>query len=170
MIFETERLKLRELNIGDFKDLAEILQDKNVVYAYEHDFSDREVHEWMERQFNRYLKYGFGLWAVELKGSGEMIGQAGLTIQPYNESEVLEIGYLLKKKFWHKGYAIESAMGCKEYAFEVLKADKVYSIIKSDNYPSIRVAKSIGMSKESEFYTQYYGTKSLHYLFSVSKK
>ncbi len=31
--------------------------------------------------------------------------------------------------------------------FEVLKADKVYSIIKSDNYPSIRVAKSIGMSK-----------------------
>ena len=94
MIFETERLKLRELNIGDFKDLAEILQDKNVVYAYEHDFSDRDVHEWMERLFNRYLKYGFGLWAVELKGSGEMIGQAGLTIQPYNESEVLEIGYL----------------------------------------------------------------------------
>ena len=46
-------LKLRELNIGDFKDLAEILQDKNVVYAYEHDFSDRDVHEWMERQFNR---------------------------------------------------------------------------------------------------------------------
>ena len=40
MIFETERLKLRELNIGDFKDLAEILQDKNVVYAYEHDFSE----------------------------------------------------------------------------------------------------------------------------------
>ncbi len=151
MIFETERLKLRELNMDDFKDLAEILQDKNVVYAYEHDFSDRDVHEWMERQFNRYLKYGFGLWAVELKGSGEMIGQAGLTIQPYNDSEVLEIGYLLKKKFWHKGYATESAMGCKEYAFEVLKADKVYSIIKSDNYPSIRVAMSIGMSKESEF-------------------
>ena len=170
MIFETERLKLRELNIGDFKDLAEILQDKNVVYAYEHHFSDRDVYDWLERQFKRYLKYGFGLWAVELKESGEVIGQAGLTIQPYNEFEVLEIGYLLKKKFWHKGYAIEAAMACKEYAFEVLKADKVYSIIKSDNYPSIRVAESIGMSKENKFYTQYYGTKSLHYLFSASKK
>lgn len=170
MIFETERLQLRELNIDDFRDLAEILQDKDVVYAYEHDFSDRDVHDWLERQFKRYLKYGFGLWAVELKESGAVIGQAGLTVQPYNEFEVLEIGYLLKKKFWHKGYAAEAAAGCKEYAFEVMKADKVYSIIKFDNYPSIRVAESIGMSKENEFYTQYYGTKSLHYLFSASKK
>lgn len=46
MIFETERLKLRELNIGDFKDLAEILQDKSVVYAYERDFLGMCTNGW----------------------------------------------------------------------------------------------------------------------------
>ena len=96
MIFETERLILREMEQSDFKDLAEILQNPNVMYAYEHDFTDNDVQEWLDRQRNRYKKYGFGLWAIILKSTNEMIGQAGLTMQPYKETEVLEIGYLLK--------------------------------------------------------------------------
>lgn len=48
---------------------------------------------------NRKIKkYGFGLWAIILKDTNEMIGQAGLTIQPYKDTEILEIGYLLKEK------------------------------------------------------------------------
>ena len=40
-----------------------------------------------------------------LKATGEMIGQAGLTMQPYKGKEILEIGYLLKEAHWHHGYA-----------------------------------------------------------------
>ena len=169
MILETERLYLREMNQSDFEDLAEILQNPIVMYAYEHDFSDNDVQEWLDRQITRYKKYGFGLWAVILKNTDEMIGQAGLTIQPYKDTEVLEIGYLLKERFWHHGYASEAANGCKMYAFEQLNRDKVYSIIKSDNYASMQVAKSMGMKKEDEFMTQYYNGKMLHYLYSVYK-
>lgn len=43
MILETERLYLREMNQSDFEDLAEILQNPRVMYAYEHDFSDNDV-------------------------------------------------------------------------------------------------------------------------------
>lgn len=105
MILETGRLVLREMEQADFDDLAQMLQDPEVMYAYEHDFSDADVQEWLDRQRMRYAKYGFGLWAMILKETGEMIGQAGLTMQPYRGTEVLEIGYLLKKRFWHNGYA-----------------------------------------------------------------
>ena len=65
---------------ADFRDLAEILQDPGVMYAYEHDFSDDDVQTWLDRQIGRYKAYGFGLWAIVLKTTGEMIGQAGLTM------------------------------------------------------------------------------------------
>ena len=169
MILETERLILREMKQSDFQDLAEILQNPKVMYAYEHDFSDDDVQRWIDRQTNRYEKYGFGLWAAVLKETNDMIGQAGLTMQPYKNTEVLEIGYLLKEKFWHCGYAKEAARACKKYAFEHLKKDKVYSVIKADNFSSAKVAESIGMSKEDEFITQYYNGDMLHFLYSVHR-
>ena len=169
MILETKRLVLREMRQSDFQDLAEILQNAKVMYAYEHDFSDNDVQIWLNRQIERYKKYGFGLWAIILKETKEMIGQAGLTMQPYKNTEVLEIGYLLKENFWHYGYAKEAACGCKKYAFEHLKKDKVYSIMKADNLSSIKVAESIGMNKEDEFITQYYNGDMLHFLYSVCK-
>lgn len=169
MIFETERLYLREMEQSDFADLAEMLQNPNVMYAYEHDFTDEDVQIWLDRQKRRYAEYGFGLWAVILKSDGNMVGQNGVTLQPYRDKEVLEIGYLLKEKYWHQGYAREAAAGCKKYAFETLGEDKVYSIIKADNLPSIKVAESIGMTKEDEFITRYYNGDMLHYLYSVKK-
>ena len=121
VVFETERLAFREMNQDDFLDLAEMLQNPKVMYAYEHDFSNSDVQQWLDRQIGRYRDYGFGLWAVISKTSGVMVGQAGLTMQPYRNKDVLEIGYLLKKEFWHCGYAREAAEGCKRYAFEQLK-------------------------------------------------
>lgn len=169
MRLETPRLILREMNQSDYWDLAEMLQSPLVMYAYEHDFTDEDVQEWLDRQKRRYRQYGFGLWAITLKETGQMIGQAGLTMQPYKGSEVLEIGYLLKYDFWHFGYAKEAATACKNYAFEYLNKDKVHSIIKADNISSIKVAESIGMTKEDTFITQYYNGDMLHYLYSVCK-
>lgn len=65
-----------------------------------------------------------------------MIGQCGLTMQPQKEEEVLEIGYLLGKLYWHKGYAIEATKACKKYAFEVLNAEEVCSIVRNTNINS----------------------------------
>ena len=115
MILETERLYLRELGQGDFEALCQILKDPAVMYAYEGAFDSGEVQEWLDRQILRYQKWGFGLWAVILKESGELIGQCGLTMQPWKEQEVLEIGYLFRRLYWHKGYATEAARACKKY-------------------------------------------------------
>lgn len=66
-ILQTERLLLRKIKQSDFQDLAEILQNPKVMYAYEYDFSDNDVQIWLDRQIKRYEKYGFGLWAIILK-------------------------------------------------------------------------------------------------------
>ena len=95
MILQTERLILRELTQTDIVDLCEILQDEQTMYAYEHAFLDEEVQCWFDSQLVRYNKYGFGLWAVIEKESQKMIGNIGITMQPYGSEQVHEIGYLL---------------------------------------------------------------------------
>ena len=170
MILETKRLYLREMTQSDFPALCKILQDAEVMYAYEHAFSDEEAQSWLLNQQRRYETYGFGLWAVILKETGEMIGQCGLTMQDYNDGQVLEVGYLFQKKFWHRGYATEAAIACKVYAFETLGADEVYSIIRDTNIASQNVAKRNGMSVKDMFVKHYYNTDMPHLVFSVRRE
>ena len=169
MILETKRTYLRKIEQSDFFALCKILQDKEVMYAYEHAFSCEEVQEWLDKQLKRYNEDGFGLWAVILKDTDEIIGQCGITMQEYKNKKVPEIGYLFQKAFWHQGYAAETAAACKEYAFNVLNIDEVYSIIRDNNITSQNVAKKNGMTIKDEFVKHYYGMEMPHYVFSVKK-
>lgn len=168
-VVETPRLILREMTAADVRDLAEMLLDPAVMYAYEHTFSMQEVWEWLERQRTRYRRDGFGLWAAVLRQTGEMVGQAGLTWQPCEGEMVLEIGYLLKRRHWHRGYAREAAGACKVYAFNALGAEAAHSVIKPDNLSSIRVARAIGMDPEKVFWAEYYSGPRLHMLYTVRR-
>ena len=154
---------------ADFPSLCEILQDKDVMYAYEGAFSDEEVQGWLDKQSERYKEYGFGLWAVVLKETGRMIGQCGLTMQDYDGSKVLEVGYLFQKKHWHCGYASEAAIACKEYAFDRLNAKEVYSIIRDTNIPSQNVAKRNGMICIGKFVKHHRNTDMSHLVYCVKK-
>lgn len=169
IILETPRLYLRELTKNDLIDLAEILQDDRVMYAYEYNFTNDDIQNWLNKQLKRYEQYGHGLWAIIKKDTGEFIGQAGLTYQYCDDEKILEVGYLLKYRFWHKGYAREAAKACVNYAFNNLHKNKVSSIIKIDNKNSQKVAVAIGMCKEKIFEAEYYNGKMLHYLFTIKK-
>ena len=168
-ILETQRLLLREMTQADYPALAEILQDRVAMFAYEHAFSDDETQTWLDRMRERYAKDGFGLWAVVCKETGEMIGQCGLTWQNYDGERVLEIGYLFQRKHWKKGYAIEAARACKHYAFETLHVNEVFSIIRDNNVASMNVAIRNGMTIRGTFIKHYYGIDMPHFAFSVRK-
>ncbi len=107
-ILATKRLFLREMGQEDYSDLSSLLQDRAVMYAYEHDFTAEDVQEWLDRQLRRYREDGYGLWAMILRETGEFIGQAGLTRQDAAGEEVLEIGYLLKACFLASGLCLRS--------------------------------------------------------------
>ena len=147
MILETKRLYLREMNQADFTSLCRILKDEETMYAYEGAFNDTEV----------------------LKETEEMIGQCGLTMQPWKDSEQLEIGYLFERSHWHKGYAAEAAAACKKYAFEVLDADEVCSIIRDTNAASQKVALGNGMTPADTWTKHYRGVDMPHTRYVVQR-
>lgn len=169
MTIDTKRLYLREMTPKDYPSLCKILQDAEVMYAYEHAFDDDEAQQWLDKQLKRYEEHGFGLWAVVLKESGEMIGQCGLTMQDCNGRQVPEVGYLFQKAFWHNGYACEAAIACKQYAFEQMNFDEVFSIIRDNNLPSQAVARRNGMVVTDKLVKHYHGVDMPHLVFSVKR-
>ena len=169
IILETPRLILREMTQSDLPDLAAILQDEQTMYAYEGAFSDAETQEWLNRNLKRYQDDGAGLWAVILKDTGAMIGQAGITMQDVEGEQVPEIGYLFNRRYWHKGYATEAAVACKAYSFNVFGYTEIFTIVRDTNIPSLNVAIRNGMLIRKRFIKHYRGVDMPHFVFSTRK-
>lgn len=169
-MIETERLIIREMVQSDYDALCAILCDEDVMRAaYESAFSLEEAQNWLNRHLKRYEDHGFGLWAVVLKETNVMIGQCGLTLQSWRGEQLLEIGYLFQKAYWHKGYATEAAIACKEYAFTVLNASNVYSIIRNTHTASQNVAVRNGMRMIDKDTKNFRNTDMEFLLYSVEQ-
>lgn len=151
MVLETQRLILRELTWEDFDDLYEVLADSDNMQHYPYTFDTDRVRNWIRRNMERYSIFGFGLWAVVLKETGEMIGDCGITMQRINGTIKPEIGYHIKKKHQRKGYAGEAAWGCRDWAFDSMPLRTLYSYMKSENSPSQATARANGMRMVEQF-------------------
>ena len=169
-MIETERLYLREMTMQDFDAIARILQDKDVMVAYEGAFDDTTVLAWIQNQKKRYIEDGFGLWAVVVKKTDSIIGQCGITLQDVHEQRVKEIGYVFAKAYWHQGYAIEAAQACKRYGFETLHAMNLYSIIRDTNQASKQVALRNGMTCVDQIVKTYRGVVMPHEVYRITEE
>ena len=166
----TDRLLLRQLNKSDLAEMKEILQDEQVMHYYVRPYSNAEVKRQLKKQLKSYKKYSFGFWGVELINRAGLIGLCGLSMQDCDGEEVLEIGYLFHKDYWHMGYATEAAQACKKYAFEVLNAPEVYSLIRDINTSSQKVAQRNGMEVRGQFIKRAFGVDMPHLIYSVKKQ
>ncbi|WP_461214600.1 GNAT family N-acetyltransferase [Lacticaseibacillus sp. GG6-2] len=167
MIYQTARLYTRPLTPADIPSLRLTLQDEQAMYAYAHAFSAAEVQAWLDNNLRRYQEDGFGLWGLIRREDEQFIGQCGLTWQNFGERAVLEIGYLLQRRFWHQGYATEAAIGAKRYAFDHLNQPEVWSIIRDTNFASMNVAIRNGMLVRGRIVKHYYGIDIPHLGFAV---
>ena len=169
VILETERIVLREFTLDDLPSTKRIVCDEKTMYAWNGAWSDDENLEGLQKQIRGYREDGFGRWAVVLKETGEVIGICGLMWCETDKDKVLEIGYLFNRNYWHNGYAAEASIACKEYAFDVLKHDEVFSLIKHNNYSAMNVAIRSGMLVRGGFTKHYKGEDMPHYIFSVRR-
>ena len=151
MIIETEHLLLREMTENDFDALYRVLADSDIMQHYPYTFDDAEVREWISRNIERYKILGFGLWAVCLKDTGEMIGDCGLTMQLINGQIKPEIGYHIRADKQRKGYAKEAAIAVRDWTFNNTPFNIVYSYMKYTNEPSAKTAISYGCKQVDEF-------------------
>lgn len=150
-ILETDRLYLREMNKDDYDALYKIFADKEIMVHYPYDFDEERVRGWICRNMNRYKDNGFGLWAVCLKETGEVIGDCGLTLQNIEGIMLPEIGYHIRRDHQRKGFAKEAALAVRDWAFENTDYPALYSYCKYTNNGSIKTAESIGMHFEKEY-------------------
>ena len=154
VILETERLFLREMNAGDFDALYKVLGDPDIMQYYPYKFDEDRVRDWIDRNIQRYHDDGFGLWAVCLKDTGEMIGDCGLTLQNIDGETLPEIGYHIRGNCQHMGYATEAATAVRNWAFANTEYPALYSYCRSTNTASIKTAASIGMHYDREYRDQ----------------
>jgi RimJ/RimL family protein N-acetyltransferase len=169
MIFETDRLIVRQMTLDDLHATRAIVCDEQTMYAWNGAWSEDENRAGLEKQLRGYTEDGFGRWAVVLKETGAFIGMCGLQWCDTDRDRVLEIGYLFNRAYWHKGYAAEAAIACKRYAFDVLGYDEVFSLARDTNIPSMNVAIRNGMIIRGRFIKHYKGENMPHCMFSVRK-
>src|SRR5439155_5805208 len=98
----------------------------------------------------RYARDGFGLWAIELKETGRLVGDCGPAIREVEGTPEVEMGWHVNGNQWGRGLATEAAAASRDWVFEWLGLPRVISLIQSRNVPSRRVAEKIGMSVERE--------------------
>jgi RimJ/RimL family protein N-acetyltransferase len=145
VILETERLILRQFVPGDADALSRVLSDPETMRHYPVPFDRAAVDEWIRRNLRRYAANGHGLWAMDEKTTGEMIGDCGLTLQEVDGTSLPEIGYHLRRDRWGQGFATEAAVACRDYGFNKMSVDFLISLIRPENLPSRRVAERNGM-------------------------
>lgn len=148
---ETGRLFLREMTAEDYDALSAVLADTENMQHYPYAFDEARMREWINRNRERYQQYGFGLWAVCLKETGEMIGDCGLTLQNIDGELLPEIGYHIRLDLQKKGYAKEAAAAVRDWAFRYTSYPALYSYCKYTNEASYKTAEAIGMQFLREF-------------------
>ena len=144
---ETERLIIREYTMADFDALYEILSDGETMKYYPKPYDRVGTERWLNWCRDCYQRYGFGLFALELKENGKFIGDCGISMQSIDGELLPEIGYHIHKAYWRQGYAKEAARAVKDWFFENTDFDAVYSYMNQENHPSRATAASNGMRR-----------------------
>jgi ribosomal-protein-alanine N-acetyltransferase len=160
--FQTERLLLRRLTLDDADAIFAVIGDPVAMQYYTQTFTRDDAVQWIERNMRRYENDGYGLLAMVLKSTGEVIGDCGIAKQDVEGAPLLEVGYHLRRDQWGHGYATEAARASMEYAFRELGAEQVVSLIRPENVPSRNVAERNGMRVERE--VVHTGTQHLLYV------
>ena len=143
-IARTERLIIREQTMDDLDSLYDIYDDKDAKRFVEPLYEDREKEEQYLRDYidNQYRFYEFGLWAVVLADTGELIGRAGIGIR--EGYDIPELGYIIGKRFRRMGYAKEAIEAVTDYGMQELGLTKYIAFTSAQNEPSVRLLKSFG--------------------------
>lgn len=156
---ETERLILRQWQEDDLDDFAEMMADPLVAKftTLDRKAQDRDM-AWrtMTGSAGHIALRGWGLWAVEHKDSGKVIGRVG----PHHPEgwPGLEVGWALNRNAWGQGFAAEAAAASMMWTFATFPdLDRIIHLIVEENEPSIALAERVGSQWKDQEMVQLLG-------------
>ena len=151
-ILVTERCVVRELSLDDMDDLFELYEDGEIDKYTDPLYSYEEEKEFQRAYIeNMYRYFGYGLWLVFLKETGELIGRAGLEHREYHEEIELELGYIIGTKYQGQGLATEICEAILEYAKENTGFERINTLIEEGNTASEHLSQKLGFSHAEDF-------------------
>jgi len=161
IVLHTERLRLRAFHGGDLEEYARMCADPEVMKYIGTGVTLTRAESWrsMAGILGHWKLLGYGMFAVERRDTGQLIGRAGFLDPP--DSPGFELGWLLGREHWGRGFAVEAARRALAYAFDELGRDRVISLIRPGNHRSIRVAEALGERLAGEI--ELLGSKALRY-------
>lgn len=152
-MIETERLILRQWTEDDKDIFADLTADAEVMRYFPKILTREESDAFADKSINHIRENGWGLFATELKKTGEFIGFIGLAHATFESdfTPSLEIGWRLHKNYWNEGYATEGAKRVLDFATDMIHEPEIFSFTSVLNLPSMAVMRKIGMTKVGEF-------------------
>lgn len=138
MIFETDRLIIRQLQESDQSAYFDMMGNPNVMSLIPSKIMSKEESDKHLDQFikNTDRQIGPKVWAIELKAENEFIGLCAFLKN--NEKED-EIGYRLREKYWGVGYGTEITKGLIDFGFKHLNTDLITADVYVDNLRSVKI-------------------------------
>jgi RimJ/RimL family protein N-acetyltransferase len=157
----TERLLLRQFRNDDFDAYAEMCGDPEVMRYIGPGQPQSRLEAWrsLAAMVGHWHLRGYGMWAVEERASGAMIGRVGCFFPEGWPG--FEVGWALRRAWWGRGFATEAARVALSHAFLLLDQPHVVSLIHPNNAASIRVAQRLGERLEGR--TELLGNEALVY-------
>ena len=158
---ETERLVLRMLRGEDFEEYAAMMADAEVMRFLGDGKTLSRADAWwrLAMVLGHWQLRGYGMWAVEEKETGRLVGRVGF----FNPEgwPGFELGWTLGREYWGRGYATEAARRALEFVFTEMGREHVISLIRPDNVASIKMAERLGERLEGR--TELFGAEALVY-------
>ena len=149
-ITETKRCIIREFSMQDLDALYDMYQEAGMTDYMEALYCYEEEREYQKAYIeNMYRFYGYGMWLVFEKETGELVGRAGIEHSEKLEGEY-ELGYAVRTKYQGQGYAFEVCQAIIAYAAMELEIPKLHCMIQKENTKSIKLAEKLGFSFEKE--------------------
>jgi RimJ/RimL family protein N-acetyltransferase len=147
---QTERLLLRQWRDADLEPFARLNADPRVMAYFPAPIARADSDAAVLRWRSQIAERGWGLWAAELRSSGELLGFVGLQV-PAAElpfSPCVEVGWRLAHEHWGHGYATEGARAALQFGFERLGLNEIVSFTALGNARSRAVMRRLGMLED----------------------
>ncbi|MDF2661175.1 MAG: family acetyltransferase [Paenibacillus sp.] len=150
-LINTARLRIRPYEKEEFVSIHRILSDPVTMHFWPLPFTEEQTSGWIRRSLDSYAAWGFGRAVIELKETGEVIGDGGLMKAELDGTTENDLGYIIYSPYWHQGYGYEAAQAILDYGFVHLGLHRICSNMPIDHHASRRVAEKLGMTLEKEY-------------------
>lgn len=155
-ILESKRLKVRESTVEDVEAFYRIYSEPSVTLYMEDLYEDKELEQdYMKAYIDQiYGFYGYGLWSVILKETGQVIGRAGLSVR--RGYDLPELGFVIDVAHQHRGYGFEVCRAILDYAKGELDFEQVQALVDKDNLVSKKLLNKLGFILDSNVCVEHH--------------